>query len=113
MRIAHRDCGHPLVALNVDLVPRQSCHQPRPEYARLQDRLAHVNGRYRDALARVEPERDGFDSAMGLNQSGFLRGIPRSHASRATQRMPLPHISDSLPSALNMPMRALATEEER
>ena len=42
-------------------------------------------------------------------RSGFACAMPRSTANLATQRMPLPHISPSLPSALNMRMRTSAS----
>ena len=38
----------------------------------------------------------------------FLGASPRSYASFATQRMPLPHISDSLPSAFHIRIRTSA-----
>ena len=40
-----------------------------------------------------------------------LTAMPWSWTYLATQRMPLPHISDSLPSALNMRMRASARSD--
>ena len=58
------------------------------DFARVQNRLAHVDRRSRDALARVEPERNGLDSAIGLDRerifagNSALPGEPR-HASDA------------------------------
>ena len=44
---------------------------------------------------------------------GLFRVSPWSYAYLATQRTPLPHISASLPSALNMRIRTSATSEGR
>jgi len=81
---------------------------PHRNAPRVEHRRPHVDAHLAHAVIRADAQVQQQHARVGLHAHRVLAREPRSYASFATQRMPLPHICPREPSALYMIMRTSA-----